>query len=246
LTRSFIRWPLIVGAGAVGLAACAAYAAYVKAPHVTVQQREAAPVESRPAAVSAMTAQAAEPPRNEPRARYADAIREDMFGGTKPLEAPPAQPPAAAPRQIVPGPAPSPPDPTSDAVYAGCMSMHGRTVALIESRTTREGTYVGEGDTWKSLPVVDVSPRAVTFTVNGAERTVPISDAINVVQLSASAPGTVSSPADQAKLDKKARKAVAKVEKKRRAAIKKAEKRRKKEEKALRAMEEELAAEGNQ
>jgi len=239
LTRSHIRWPLILVAAATGLGA---YATYLKRPDLS----------SRPSANSAsITLPAAREfapqkkivARSSERPLYIRAIREDMFSGPKPLDPRSAPPPGqAAPRVFV-----SPPnDPTSDAVYAGSMTVHGQTFALIESRTTREGTYIAAGDAWQNIPVVDVTPRAITFEVNGIDRTLPVSDTINVVQLSSSAPGMVSSPADQAKLDKKAAKAAARAEKKLRAAIKKAEKRRQKQEKkALQAIEEDLANSGN-
>jgi hypothetical protein len=94
--------------------------------------------------------------------------------------------------------------------------------------------------------VIAVTPGAVTLEVNGVERTLPVSNTINVVQLSSSAPGMVSSLADQAKRNKKAAKAATKAEQKHRAAAKKAEKQRKKrEKKALQAIEEQLASSGN-
>ena len=43
----------------------------------------------------------------------------------------------------------------------------------------------------KHIPVIAVTPGSVTLEVNGTERTLPLSDTINVVQLSASAPGFV-------------------------------------------------------
>jgi hypothetical protein len=172
-------------------------------------------------------------------------VREDMFGGPKPpdalIDAPRAQP---AMQQTVPPPAP--PDPIADAVYAGSMTVHGETSALIESRSTREGGYVAPGGMWQGIPVIAVSPGSVTLEVNGVERTLPISDTINVVQLSASAPGTPSGVVDQAQLDKKAQKAAKKAAKQLRAAMKKAEKQLKKQQKkAEQAMEEELSTAGN-
>ncbi len=83
----------------------------------------------------------------------------------------------------------APYDPLADAVYSGSITMDGRTMALIESRTTTQGTYVDQDGEWHAFKALSISPDEVVLSINGTTRRLAKSDTINVVPLSANASG---------------------------------------------------------
>ncbi len=91
-------------------------------------------------------------------------------------------------RPIVP-PIPQP-DPLADAIYSGSVTVDGKTMALIESRSSRQGQYVAAGDRWQNLEILAITPASITMSVNGAQRALAVSDALNVVPLARGATGS--------------------------------------------------------
>lgn len=120
---------------------------------------------------------------------YTRVIRDNLF--TAPQPAPPPEnsvvqtPVSAVPVPPVPS---TPPDPLEDAVYSGSYTMGGKTTALIESRSTKQGDYVEEGDEWQGFRILSISPDEVLLSMNGTTRRLVKSDAINLVPLTTDAP----------------------------------------------------------
>lgn len=119
---------------------------------------------------------------------YGSSIREGLFSAPQPKADPaPVVPTVRAQTAVVPPAAPV--DPLGDAEYSGSITVDGKTTALIQSRSTREGDYVAAGGQWHGLRIVSVTPQSLTVMVNGGPRTLPVSDSFNLVPLSASAVG---------------------------------------------------------
>lgn len=188
----------ILPAGLLAVLGLAAYGTYLAVPRSgPIRATAAAALHRRslvhgPAArvasasATAATGESLLPGRSE--AGYGQAIRQNLFSAPQPAPPrPPAPPEKPAPAAVVP-PAP-PPDPLADAVYAGSVTVDGRTMALIENRSSHEGEYVVAGGQWRGFEVQSTAPGQVTLMVNGAPRTLIVSDALNVVPLSSSAPG---------------------------------------------------------
>ena len=185
-----VSWPLIVAAVVTGLAA---YGAYISRPRPvsSLPVTQAGRTQSHPAHPSARKPST---PATPSQVSYERAIRANMFNGPQPPDPKPAAPPVKPQRQIViPQP---PPDPLADAVYAGSATIDGRTTALIESRSTREGEYIFAGGNWHGFDIAEIASDHVSLRVNGANRTLMKSDEVNVVPLSATAAG--SAPANGA------------------------------------------------
>jgi hypothetical protein len=234
-----IRLLLIVGVAATGLAA---YGAYVSLPRNAPQVRTVMEVARK--AVSTRTTRTRPAPLPASQAGgnyYGREIRQNLFNAPDPIVAS-AHGVAAGSvvhRFVVP---PMPPaDPLADTVYAGSVTVDGQTTALIESRSTREGDYVAAGGQWRNFQVVSVSREELTLDVNGVTRSLPVSDTMNIVPLTASAPvstaqksGATPIPPDSGATAKAMR-----------AAVRTAEKQRRKKEKAAQALDEELGIKGS-
>jgi len=217
LKRQSIRWPILAGGALTALAAIGAIvmnthgsstepplkpnsANYVAGPE-RVEKRSASKI-ARPDTVDKPAIRdvarsgksdkpAASSDHSADGAYYSHAIRDNLFSAPVPE---PAPEPALKPARVtvkVPQ-APPPPDPLADAVYAGSVTENGKTAALIQSRSTNVGKYVVPGSRWEGFTVSSVSPKEIELTHNGAHRTLELSDTINVVQLSASAPQPVT------------------------------------------------------
>jgi hypothetical protein len=186
MKTSRLYWTLAASASVVGIAAYASYIARPKRaalPAASATYRTVAGIRS----VAKPGANGGTKPIARARGAYEQAIRSNLFSAPQPIvvTAKPV-PPTPAPRIVVP-PAPAP-DPLADLVYAGSVTVDGKTSALIESRASREGDYVVAGGRWRQFEVVSITPQQLTLMVDGAPRVVVVSDALNVVPLSASAP----------------------------------------------------------
>lgn len=151
-----------------------------------IRTHAAAPPTSKPAETSLQ--------RPSPD-RYAGMISGSLFSAPQPTPIMAPKPTAPAPTKPIVPPPPPASDPLADAVYAGSVTINGRTMALIESRATRRGVYVGAGDQWNGLSIIDVTPQNITFSVEGAPRLLAMSTTINVVPLSGGTGGGGTVPA---------------------------------------------------
>ena len=120
-------------------------------------------------------------------ATYKQAIRESMFAAPQPTRRKPAPHKPTLPPSAPHVPSVPPTDPLADAVYAGSVTIDGKTLALIENKSSKEGVYVDEDGQWQGYRIVAVSPSKVSLSVNGTIRSLSRSDTNNIVPLSASA-----------------------------------------------------------
>ena len=187
MSKPKIRWVLAI----VTIAALAAYAAYVMSTQSALSHDSAtqAPDHAARSATGPNSAQVGAPVQRALQS-YGAAIGNNMFTAPQlnkhagPVTQEPA--PHAASPQL---PALPPSDPLADAVYAGSVTIDGKTMALIESRSTKQGVYVEAGQDRQGFRVLAVSPGEVSVSVSGMTRHLPKSDNINFVPLAANAPG---------------------------------------------------------
>jgi hypothetical protein len=119
---------------------------------------------------------------------YGEAVRQNLFYSPQPEVRKPV-PVVLKPVHSNPAPPVPSVDPLSDTVYAGSMTIDGNTFALLESRSTKRGEYLGAGASWQGFKVVSITPQQVTLAVSGSDRMLAVSDAFNAVPLNASVPG---------------------------------------------------------
>jgi hypothetical protein len=170
----------------------AGYGVYALVPKPALPAQNVSPVSNRSPNRRNLPAGPASRSSRPVLAHYQQAIQDNLF--TAPLPKTQWKSPVTSPPGLSASLAPVPPippaDPLSDAVYSGSFTVNGQTTALIERRSTREGTYVEEGKEWQGLPIVEISPSEVAFSINGTLRRLPKSEAFNTLPLTADAPGS--------------------------------------------------------
>jgi hypothetical protein len=115
---------------------------------------------------------------------YTKGVRGTMFSAPVPPK--PKEP--APPKLVkVPGIKPAPVNPFLDWNYAGSVTAGDKKLALLENRTTKEGQYVREGQTFMGAQVKSVTDQLVTLTSAGKPYPIAKSDEMNTTPLSASA-----------------------------------------------------------
>jgi hypothetical protein len=119
----------------------------------------------------------------------------DLFGKTPALQEVKAAPPALPRAQPPAAPAP-PPDPLEGLVFAGLVTIDGRSYALVEDRATRQGEYLAPGDDFKGFNISAIDRNGVTLTNGDVPRRLALNDRYSLVPLSkeagvASAAGSV-------------------------------------------------------
>jgi len=92
-----------------------------------------------------------------------------------------------------------PPDPLTDFVYSGSVTLGGKRYALVENSKTKEGKYVKAGDTLLGEKVRQVGPEQLVLRQGSKTRTLAKSETINLTPLNQSAaylnPGPSAQPA---------------------------------------------------
>jgi hypothetical protein len=123
----------------------------------------------------------------KPLSHYLESVREDLF-------APPA-PPAPKPANVTPlpaipvtAPAPAPVNPFADFAYTGTVAVGDRTMALIENTKTKEGQYLGVGDSFMGGTVAQIDERIVTVSVAGKPQVLAKTDNFKLTPLDKNAP----------------------------------------------------------
>lgn len=136
------------------------------------------------------------PARRQPLSYYTGGVRSDLFSA--PLPPPPPTPAAAVKPPVAPTlpPAPAPVDPLAEWAYSGTVQVGGRTMALVENTKTREGQYLGIGDTLAGLgaTVKGIDERSVSLSVAGSDRTMFKTDDYKLTPLDKSAPYLTAGP----------------------------------------------------
>lgn len=110
-----------------------------------------------------------------------------MFARPLPPEPKPAPPAPPAPPPPAPQPPPPPPDPLAGYVYTGTVTVGGIRLALLENKQMKTGQYVQIGDNFLGGRVAQIESGQITLQMNGANRMVPKSLAVNLVPLDKSA-----------------------------------------------------------
>ena len=188
LNKRHVFWLLCV----VGAVALAAYGTYAKVSNAVLPSRNVLRPSSPSTAALTRTGPSLSQSSRPALTTYKQTIRDSMFAAPQPTNhAPPPDKPAP-PSPAPPVPSVSPTDPLTDALYAGSVTVNGKTMALIENRSTKEGVYVDVGGEWQGYRIVAVSADEISLSVSGTIRRLSKSDANNVVPLSAGAPGSTS------------------------------------------------------
>jgi len=133
------------------------------------------------------------PSARKPLEHYLTGVRSDLFSPPAPEV---KAPKAAAP---LPGPAasPAPVNPFADYTYAGTVNIGGRTLALVEHRTTRQGQYLAEGDSFLGGQVTQVGERSITIQVAGVPQMLAKSDNFSLTPLDKPAAYLTAAPPGQ-------------------------------------------------
>ena len=117
---------------------------------------------------------------------YTRGVRGTMFSAPTP-PTPKEQPAPRPPKIVLPKINPQFVNPFMDWTYAGTVTAGDKKMALLENRTSKEGQYVREGQTFMGATVKNVTDQMVTLVSAGKPYPLAKSDTINVTPLSASA-----------------------------------------------------------
>lgn len=117
---------------------------------------------------------------------YTKGVRAGMFSAPQPPPPKPA-PVVKLPKVIVPPVTPVIVNPYADWGYSGTVTAGDKKMALLENRTTKEGQYVQQGQSFMGAEVKSITDQSVTLVSAGKPYTFAKSDEINVTPLTASA-----------------------------------------------------------
>jgi hypothetical protein len=134
---------------------------------------------------------------------YTRGVRDSMFSAPQPPK-PKDEPASKAARVIVPQIKPVPINPFADWSYAGTVTAGDKKMALLENRTSKEGVYVRDGQTFMGAQVKSVTDQMVTVVAVGKPYRLAKSDEIDITPLNASAGYLTAQPQQVANTDQAA------------------------------------------
>ena len=180
--------PLLIAVGAVAIGAIVASGQIGKKPVVTSS------IQVNKDRVIAPAVAVSQPESGrKPLAYYTGNVRSDLFSAPEPPK-PKETPKPTAP----PPPPPAPPvvvNPFADYIYAGTVTVGGRTLALVENTKTKEGQYLAEGDSFMGGKIGPISDRMLTVDVAGTPQMIAKRDDFKLTPLDKSAPYLQGAPA---------------------------------------------------
>ncbi|HSV72240.1 MAG TPA: hypothetical protein VLH79_00575 [Chthonomonadales bacterium] len=181
----------------VAVAVCACTAVLVMAQTRGNSNERTASAAERPEPAAERVAIEPAPPARRPLDHYLASVRGSLFSPA----APPVRAAPAAAVQPLPAPAAAPVNPFADYTYAGSVNLGGRALALVEHRTTRQGQYLAQGDSFMGGEVSQVGERSITIQVAGTAHILSKSDSFSLTPLdrpaaflTAPAPGQAGAP----------------------------------------------------